>query len=533
MITNPILRGFNPDPSILRVGNDYYIATSTFEWFPGVQIHHSTDLKHWRLLTHPLSRTSQLNMAGNPDSGGIWAPCLSYSDGVFYLVYTDVKSHLGPFKDTPNYLVTATDITGPWSEPIHLNSSGFDPSIYHDEDGSKWLLNLVWDHRKGNNPFGGIVMQQYCTEKKSLIGPIHNIFQGTELGLTEGPHLYKHGEYYYLLTAEGGTRFGHAATVARSKALFGPYEADPQGPIVTSADNPDLPLQRAGHASLVETQHGEFYLAHLCGRPLRPSLQCNLGRESALQHVSFTEDGWLRLTDGGHHPFVEVKMPKGLPEQTWEQETEIEHFDSDKLSIHFQSLREPITQDWASLTARPGHLRLKGRASLYSAFSQSLIARRQQSFAAEAETAVEFEPDYYQQMAGLIYYYNNKNYYYLWISKDEKLGRCIGIMNSDRGVYDEPLATPISIEGYDKIYLKAKLHYAELQFYYSVDGFNWTAIGPKLDAGKISDENAETLSGDYLIDQGFTGAFLGICVQDLGGFGKHADFDYFAYREFE
>jgi xylan 1,4-beta-xylosidase len=142
-IHNPILRGFNPDPSILRVGDDYYIATSTFEWFPGVQIHHSRDLVNWRLLTRPLDRLSQLDMLGNPDSGGIWAPCLSFADGLFYLIFTDVKAWKGnAHKISHNYLVTASAITGPWSEPILLNSSGFDPSLFHDDDGRKWLLNI-------------------------------------------------------------------------------------------------------------------------------------------------------------------------------------------------------------------------------------------------------------------------------------------------------------------------------------------------------------------------------------------------------
>lgn len=532
IITNPILRGFNPDPSILRVGDDYYIATSTFEWFPGVQIHHSRDLKHWKLLMHPLTRRSQLDMLGNPDSGGIWAPCLSYADGLFYLIYTDVKSHLGPFKDTHNYLVTAPEIMGPWSEPVYLNSSGFDPSLFHDADGKKWLLNMIWDHRKGKNPFGGIALQQYSPEERRLVGTVHNIFGGTELGLTEGPHIYRHNGYYYLLTAEGGTRFGHAATVARSSSLFGPYEVDPMGPLVTAASDMELELQRAGHASLVETPNQELYIAHLCGRPLRPSMQCNLGRETALQQVKWTEDSWLRLADGGNRPYLEVQAPD-LPEHRWAEEPETEHFDCGQLSIHLQSLREPISEEWASLTQRKGYLRLMGRESLYSAFRQSLIARRQQSFVIEAATAVEFEPDHYQQLAGLIYYYNNKNYYYLWISRDERLGRCLGIMSSDRGIYDEPLESPVSIESWDKVHLKAKVNYEQLTFYYSKDGAEWTAIGPVLDAGKISDENAETVSGNYLIDQGFTGAFIGLCAQDLSGSGKHADFDYLTYRELD
>ena len=172
-IQNPILKGFNPDPSILRVGEDYYIATSTFEWFPGVQIHHSRDLVNWRLLTRPLDRISQLNMIGNPDSGGIWAPCLSYCDGLFYLIYTDMKYWLrDPYKIGTNYLVTAPDIMGPWSEPIPLNFRGFDPSLFHDDDGKKWFVNMVWDHRQQNNRFSGILLQEYDHEQKKLVGPV-------------------------------------------------------------------------------------------------------------------------------------------------------------------------------------------------------------------------------------------------------------------------------------------------------------------------------------------------------------------------
>jgi xylan 1,4-beta-xylosidase len=153
ILRNPILPGFNPDPSILRVGNDYYIATSTFEWYPGVQIHHSTDLANWELVTRPLARKSQLDMRGNPDSCGIWAPCLSYADGQFWLVYTDVKRYDGNFKDAPNYIVTAPTIEADWSEPVYVNSSGFDPSLFHDDDGRKWFVNMQWNHR--TESYGG------------------------------------------------------------------------------------------------------------------------------------------------------------------------------------------------------------------------------------------------------------------------------------------------------------------------------------------------------------------------------------------
>src|ERR1035437_5125124 len=177
-IRNPILPGFNPDPSIVRVRDDYYIATSTFEWFPGVQIHHSRDLVHWRLLTRPLNRASQLNMLGDPDSCGIWAPCLTYADGLFWLIYTDVKRYGrttqggatgASLRDTHNYLVTSPRIDGEWPDTVYLNSSGFDPSLFHNEDGRKYLLNMVWDHRPGHNRFSGIALQEYSVVERKLV----------------------------------------------------------------------------------------------------------------------------------------------------------------------------------------------------------------------------------------------------------------------------------------------------------------------------------------------------------------------------
>ena len=246
VIRNPILRGFNPDPSIVRVGDDYFIATSTFEWFPGVQIHHSRDLVNWRLLTRPLRRASQLNMLGDPDSCGVWAPDLTYADGRFYLVYTDVKRYGrttvagasgASLRDFHNYLVTSTDIDGDWSDPVHLNSSGFDPSLFHDDDGKKYLLNMLWDHRPGQNRFAGIVMQEFSAAEQRLVGERRVIFSGTPLGLTEGPHLYKRGGYYHLITAEGGTGWGHAVTMARARKIEGPYELHPDVHVLERASS--------------------------------------------------------------------------------------------------------------------------------------------------------------------------------------------------------------------------------------------------------------------------------------------------------
>ena len=158
MIINPILPGFNPDPSICRVGEDYYIATSTFEWYPGVQIHHSRDLVNWTLVRRPLERADQLDLRGEPDSCGVWAPCLTHDGTQFWLVYTDVKRKEGSFKDAHNYLVTAPAIEGPWSDPVYMNSSGFDPSLFHDDDGKKWFVNMLWDHRTRPLLFAGIAL---------------------------------------------------------------------------------------------------------------------------------------------------------------------------------------------------------------------------------------------------------------------------------------------------------------------------------------------------------------------------------------
>lgn len=531
-INNPVLKGFNPDPSIIRVEDDYYIATSTFEWLPGVQIHHSKDMVNWTLHAHAVTRKDQIDMIGNPNSGGVWAPCLSYDNGTFYLIYTDVKSLVGAYKDTHNYLITAKDIKGPWSSPVYLNSSGFDPSLFHDDDGRKWLVNMVWDHRKGRNPFGGILMQEYSEEERKLVGPIHNIFKGSPIGLTEAPHLYKKDGWYYLMTAEGGTEFNHAVTMARSKSLFGPYEIDPKNPMLTSCDKPDLRLQRAGHASLVQTQHGDWYIAHLCGRPLLPEVRCNLGRETAIQKCYWDDDGWLRIEGGGNSPRDEVDGP-GLPLVHSEAEREKDDFDDEKLSKHYSSLREFISEEWATLKERPGYLRMVGRESLNSVHRQSLIARRQQSFIFEAETAVEFEPDTFQQMAGLVYYYNTENYYYLRISHDEELGKTMAVYVNNRGRYDEILESDISIEGLDRCYLKVAVTNQTLQFYYSSDGEEWLKIGKELDASKLSDEYAVIEDNGYFRAHAFTGAFVGICVQDLSGTNKEADFDYFIYKEFE
>ncbi|MEK3731460.1 glycoside hydrolase family 43 protein [Paenibacillus sp. FSL M8-0334] len=531
IIRNPILTGFNPDPSICRAGEDYYIAVSTFEWFPGVGIYHSKDLKHWRLVSRPLNRLSQLNMLGNPDSGGIWAPQLSYHDGVFWLIYTDVKVTDGRWKDCHNYLVTTDTIDGEWSEPIFLNSSGFDPSLFHDDDGKKYLVNMMWDHRSGHHNFYGIVLQEYSPEEKKLVGKREVIFKGTDVKLTEAPHLYKIGDYYYLLTAEGGTKYDHQATIARSKQLHGPYEVHPDNPLISSFAVPRNPLQKAGHASIVKTHTDEWFLVHLTGRPLprpdQPLLDprgfCPLGRETAIQRLEWRND-WPYVV-GGNFPSLEIEGPE-IAEVPWDPDyPEKDDFDSSELNLHFQNLRIPLGEHIVSLTDRPGHLRLYGKESLTSRFTQAFIARRWQHFNFTAETKVDFRPDTFQQAAGLVNYYNTQHWTACQITWHEEKGRVLELSSCDNSEFAQPLygqEIPIPDE-VEYVYLRVDVQTDLYHYSYSFDGDNWVQLPVSFESYKLSD--------DYIRSGGFfTGAFVGMQCQDTSGRSQPADFDYFIYK---
>ena len=210
-ITNPILRGFHPDPSIIRVEDDYYIATSTFEWWPGVKISHSKDLVHWKTLCYALDDTSLLDLRGVGASQGIWAPCLTYDNGTFYLVFTVVSSFYCNMYDTKNFLVTAENIMGPWSRPVPLNNFGFDPSLFHDTDGRKYMVSMVTDHRVPKKYAGRIVLQEYSPEKQQMIGPVREIYIGDKIFL-EGPHILKRNDWYYLFSADARSATGMRKT---------------------------------------------------------------------------------------------------------------------------------------------------------------------------------------------------------------------------------------------------------------------------------------------------------------------------------
>ena len=541
MIQNPILPGFHPDPSIIRVGEDYYLVTSTFEWFPGIPLYHSRDLCHWELVDHLLKSKEYIDLTGLKPSRGVWAPALSHSeqDGRFYLMYSNVHNQNKWMFDVDNYVIWAEDIRGPWSKPVYLNSSGFDPSLFHDDDGRKWVINKDRDFRPANMDSRAIVIQELDSETLQLTGKPIPISRGaTERRFAEGAHIFKHDGWYYLLTAEGGTGYGHCAALSRSRSVTGPYEPNPHNPLITSTAedfvgtestlfmmperyNPSVTLQKSGHACLVNTPNNEWYVAHLCARPVLPQLRCILGRETALQKVEWTEDGWLRKADGS--PIAQTSVP--APMQTLhplEPKNPQDDFDSPVLDLEFCTPRNEITPEWADLETRKGFLRLRGRESLTSQYHVSLLARRLTAFHARATTKLDFSPEHYHHLAGITCYYDCESHYCAYKSFDEVNGREIlgvySFLNAQMTFSDVAVTVPKGCS----VWLRAEIHEGSLQFFYSIDGERYDPLGETLDMSALSDE-ASTCGM-------FTGTFVGMFAQDTHTKQKWAEFDLFRYE---
>lgn len=541
MIQNPILPGFNPDPCVCRKGEDYYLAVSTFEWFPGIPIYHSKDLKHWELLTHALQDDEKVDLKKLPSAKGIWAPCLTYceQDNLFYMVYGVMNSMNARYFDVDNYVITAENIEGPWSEPVYLHSAGFDASMFHDDDGRKWLVSLEWETREGYEKPGEICMVEYDPVKKEIVGYPKRIWNGgTDRGCIEAPHLTKRGGYYYIMCAEGGTGYNHCVTMGRAKEVWGPYEKDPKNPIVTSVPgesnerhdpdhlkpkyfNPESVLQKSGHGSYVETPDGEVYLFHLCSRPFVPELRCTLGRETAMQKMMWTEDGWLRMADGSNFAKLQVEGST-LPDVEMPQPPEHDDFDSTELGNFYYSPRI-MPQRFCDLTARPGYLRMRGQESRTSLNKTSILARKLTSLNVTVTTKLEFDPEVYQHSAGLILYYDNMNYVNLRKYYSQTLGKsAISIIQIENGDKTEYLDTRLAVEEGKALYFRLNIDNRESWFQWSYDGEHYQDIGKKFDMTKFSDE--------YCKYGEFTGTMVGITCADRLLHKKYADFDFFEYK---
>lgn len=551
MITNPIIKGFNPDPAICRKGDDYYIAVSSFEWFPGIPVYHSKDMKNWELQTHVISDENLVDLKKLPSAKGIWAPCLTYceQEDLFYVVYGVMNSMNGRYFDVDNYLITAQDINGPWSEPVYIHSAGYDASILHDDDGRKWIVSVEWEFREGYE--GAICLVEYDPEQKSAIGYPKRVWSGATNICLEAPHLTKRNDYYYLMGAEGGTGYGHSVTMARSKNVWGPYENDPKNPIVTSVDavlaaskalefekpdftkdptykdylriecfNPNSKLQKSGHGSYVETPDGEVYMVHLCSRPFVPELRCSLGRETGIQKMYWTDDGWLRLQGDSNIAQYDVE-PSNLPEHKFEPIPDLDHFDSKELGIHYYSPRQDPASI-SSLTANTSYLRIYGQESLCSLNKVGLIVRKLTSVSAQITTKLRFNPEVYQHSAGIVLYYDNMNYLYLNKHYDEREKKtALAVTHLENGGKFEYTNEKAYINNDQDIYLRITIHGKETIFYWSYDGITYNKLGRSFDTTKMSDEFS--LYGE------FTGTFVGMACVDSLYHKQHADFDLFEY----
>ncbi|HBG7232575.1 TPA: glycoside hydrolase family 43 protein [Clostridioides difficile] len=539
MIKNPILPGFNPDPCICRKGDDYYLVVSSFEWFPGIPVYHSKDLKNWELYTHILTDETKIDLKKLPSSKGIWAPCLTYceEEDLFYIVYEIMNSMNARYFDVDNYLITSKDIKGEWSEPVYLHSSGFDASIFYDDDGKKWIASLDWETREGYEKPGVICLVKYCTKKKEIVGYPKRIWSGgTDRGCIEAPHITKRGDYYYIMCTEGGTGYGHSVTMGRAKNIWGPYEKDSMNPIVTSIPgdfyerhdpdhlkpkyyNPKSKLQKSGHGSYIETTSGEVYLVHLTCRPFVPELRCTLGRETAIQKMKWTKDNWLRMEDESNLAKEYVSESK-LEEHLVSSIPSFDDFDSNELGLQYYAPRiSPLS--FADVKSRPGYVRIRGQESRTSLNKVSILARKLTSVYARITTKMEFYPEVHQHSAGLIMYYDNMNYINLRKYYSETLGQsALSIIHLENGEKTEFLNTRIPIKDIP-IYLRLYIQGRKSYFEWSYDEKNYQRIGKVFDTTKFSDE--------YCKYGEFTGTFIGLTCADRVKHKHYADFDFFEY----
>ena len=507
---NPILPGFYPDPSICRVGEDYYLVTSSFAYFPGIPLFHSRDLVHWKQIGHVLDRPSQLDLDAVEHSEGIFAPTIRFHDGKFYVITTNVTRG-------GNFIVTADRPEGSWSEPYWLTDApGIDPSLFFDDDGRCWCV-ATWEVPEGPAYYGDneIWMRELDLDTMTLKGERYGLWRGAlkHAIWPEAPHIYKKDGYYYLMIAEGGTDFHHSVTIARSRDIKGPYEGCPSNPILTHRHlGRGYPIVNVGHGDLVETQKGEWWMVLLASRPYGGYYR-NLGRETFLVPVIW-EDGWPVVSPGTGR--VEFSYPyPDLP--SWEPELPVlvDHFDSGRLDPCWNFLRTS-GEEFYSLTERPGYLRLKIRpARLTELANPSLVCRRQQHMSFVTRTVLEFAPDR-DEVAGMVLLQSNRYHLRMEyaLEGDQTIVRLVQCKD---GV--ETLINTIPWHS-DRFEMKISAHGQDFIFYFG-DGEKNIPLAQKVD-GRI-------LSTD--VAGGFVGTTIGLYASGNGRESHNiADFDLFEYR---
>ncbi len=504
---NPILPGYHPDPSIVRVGDDYYMVNSTFEWFPGMPIHHSKDLVNWNLIGHGLHRPEQLLLQeGLPDYMGIFAVTIRHHDGLFYLITTCVRCERGG-----NFYVTASNPAGPWSDPVWLDSPGIDPSLMWDDDGKAYYVghgNLretqEWPDQQG------VWLQELDIEAGRLVGPRKQLSHGhaNNAVWAEGPHLYKINGKYLLMLAEGGTGSNHAVTVHHSDDVFGPYVADMVNPVLTHRHlGADYPIHSIGHADLVQTRKGDWWAVMLGKRYVDGYTL--LARETFLTPVRF--EGQRPIFNPGVGKVLAEQQRPDLPWHPFEQAPARDDFTGDRLDLQWNMLRTPLTE-WHRLD--DGSLVLETRPqTLDQLGNPSLLARRIRHHAFSASLELDFGSDEPHEKAGMVLYRRSTCHYQFL-----RQGGSLVIIRTERGESQE-VARVDYPRG--RVRLRAEADGLDLRFSYAQAGQPWTPIGGVQSMTVLSFETAD----------GFNGPYVGMYTTSDGRPSNNAArFDWFEYE---
>jgi alpha-N-arabinofuranosidase len=516
---NPILAGFYPDPSICRVGEDYYLVNSTFSYFPGIPVFHSKDLVNWRQIGSVLDRAEQLNLDGQGVSRGIFAPAIRHSGGKFYVTCTLVD--IGG-----NFVASAEKPEGPWSNPVWIPQvNGIDPSLFFDDDGKAYILyNSVAPNDK---PFyeghRTIRMYEFDPESLKVKGEERLLVNGgTDLARKpiwiEGPHIFRKEGYYYLICAEGGTADQHSEVVFRSTKVDGPYISFEKNPILTQRHlDPRRmnPITTTGHADFVQTEAGDWWAVFLGCRPYRlvtvQEEYFNTGRETFMAPVQW-ENGWPIINPGRE----EVQYHYSFPMKPMDPKPEIpvsgnfryrDEFDKTELGFNWMFLRTPHEQ-WYSLSGRSLRMRLRPETASGTG-NPSFLGHRQQHLHGSAVAALEFEPAAENEKAGLIIFQNEKHFYLLCKSVAGKepvvqLYRSAGTFG--RGDRMELLASQKVPKEPKRIFLKVEAKGDIYAFRYAVQPDQWSMLKDSVDATYLSTRVAG----------GFVGCMYALYATSLG-----------------
>lgn len=503
--TNPVISGFHPDPSVCKVREDFYLVTSSFEYFPGIPIFHSRDLVHWEQIGHVLTRESQLPLTRQHSyvpSQGIYAPTIRHHNGRFYVITTNITI-------MKSFYVWADQPEGPWSEPIFIEGlRGYDPSLFFDDDGKVYLTAAGFP---GAGP-EGILQAEIDIESGKILSESQFIWEGTGGSSPEGPHLYKIKDWYYLMIAEGGTELGHMVTIARSRSAYGPFESNPNNPILSNRSSKKQ-IQATGHADLVQGTDGSWWAVFLGIRPVKKTKLHHLGRETNLAPVEWSDEGWPVIGNNGR---AEVEHDaKTLPLSTPESSQEIEDFDSKSLAQVWNFYRNPLVDSW-SLTEKPGSLTLYGQpCTLNDTKSPAFVGRRQQHFNCVVSTLMEFSPHQDGEEAGLTVFMNENFHYDL--AKTVQQGKSIILFRRRVGSL---WVVEKEIEYDDQsIVLKVKATDTNFTFSYATANGEENVIG-----------SGETAFLSTQIAGGFTGIYFAMYATGNGKASTTpAHFDYFKY----